>query len=348
MSNIFSSYLVNKKLKKSESLCTLARLIILDPGQGLRFLQEFHSGIITKIKKKNTKPPENLAKKISSQFISGIKSFITTEIPIEEGWKQEPEWYIALEVYKEAVLICPKNPNPRWQIIAILHRDGRNDEAFAQFSTMPNQKIDEFDMVSLTPNIVGMLVSVGRKKEANDMITGVLHKFLSGEKHDSKEMFLGLLLFETYYLTIEKINDFIDLIKNIDQSLITSLAKNIANKARIFINKDNLREALAWINVALDVHSENQEFLNIKKEIEQDLKEGNTWDSIKSEAEFFNYLYRRLAHRFHPDLAKNDNERTKKTKIMSEINRARSDNNLGELKKIAREHASDWIKYFKF
>ena len=148
---------------------------------------------------------------------------------------------------------------------------------------------------------------------------------------------------------MDKINDYIDLIKNIDdKSLMIDLAKNIALKAHSAINNDNLKEALFWINVAIGINPDNKDFLNLKKEIEQDLKEGNTWDSVKSADDFFRYLYRRLAHRFHPDLAKNDSDRDINTKIMSRINNAKSDNDLQELKKIAEEHAPDWVKYFNF
>jgi len=348
MAIFFSNYVANKKLKKSESLCSLATLIILNLNEGLQLLQEGYPEIITKIKKKNSILSEDSAKSISSQFISKIKSFITTEIPIEKNWKQSPEWYLAYEIYQEAALICPENSDPWWRIIEILHHEGRNNEAFAKYSAMPNQKIDEYDMIYTIPIIIGMLISVGRKKEATDLAGDILYKFSTAEKGSSKDAFLSALLWESHYLTIDKINDYIDLIKNIDQSLMIALAKNIVVNAHSAINDDNLKDALAWINIATEIHTDNQEFLNIKKEIEKDLKEGNTWDSIKSADDFSRYLYRRLAHRFHPDLAKNDSERVEKTKIMSKINKAKGDNNLQELKKIAQEHAPDWVKYFKF
>src|SRR3989339_336187 len=348
MSNFFSKYATNKKFKKSEALCSLATLIILNPNEGLRFLHEGYPEIITRIQKKNTKFSEKPTGSISSQFISKMKSFITTEIPIEKNWKQGPEWYLAYGTYQEAILTCPENSDPWWRIIEILHHEGRNDEAFAQYSAMPNQKIDEYDMVYTTPIIIGMLISVDKKVVANDLTMGVLYKFSANEKRNSKDAFLSALLCESHYLTIDKINDYIDLIIHIDQSLMTELAKNIALKAHSAINNGNLKEALTWINVALEIHADNQEFLNIKKEIEQDLKEGNTWDSIKSVDDFFRYLYRRLAHRFHPDLAKNDSDRDINTKIMSRINKAKSDNDLQELKKIAKEYTPDWVRYFIF
>lgn len=348
MANFFSNYIANKNFKKSESLCSLATLIILDLDKGIVFLQEYFPEIIDKIRKKNAKLPEKLTKTISSQFISKIKSFVFPTIPIEKDWTQGPEWYLAYEIYQEAILVCPENSDPWWRIIEILHRERRNEEAFVQYSAMPNQKIDECDMIYTTPAIVGMFISVGGKKEAVDLTQGILHKFSSTENNNSKDAFLSMLLGEAFYINIERINDYIDLIKEIDQSLLIDLARNFSCNARSNINNDNLKEALEWIDTALRIDPANQEFINTKKEIEQDLNEGNTWDSIKSKDDFSRYLYRRLAHRFHPDLTKNDNERIERTMIMSEINKARSENNLQELKKIAQEHASDWVKFFKF
>ena len=57
------------------------------------------------------------------------------------------------------------------------------------------------------------------------------------------------------------------------------MAKN-PTKARVFINKDSLKEALTWINVALEVYPENQNFEYQRNRAR--FKEGNTWDSIKS------------------------------------------------------------------
>jgi len=351
MANFFSNYSKNKRLEKASILYTLAVYIMINPEKGVSALQESYPEIIDKIIKKNTLKSSNLIEGISSRFILKVKSLVTKFIPVEEGWNQGLGFYIAFEIFKEVILIYPENLRSWWKIIGILHRERRNDEAFSYYLKMPNQKIneDDMDVTWEVPIILGMLISVKKNKEAHDVLDDVLYKFFKNKNDSPKKLFfLRSLAWEINFLSKESIKDYIKLIRSIDKLIIPIIIKEIIVKVYVFINEENLNEALSWVNMGLEYDSNNRDCLNIKKEIEKDLKEGNAWDSMKSAEDFFRYLYRRLVHRFHPDLSKNDNERIEKTKIMSEINRAKSSNNLEELKKITQNHAPDWVKYFRF
>lgn len=52
-------------------------------------------------------------------------------------------------------------------------------------------------------------------------------------------------------------------------------------------------------------------------------------------------LWRQLAHKYHPDLAKNEEDRGKREEIMKKINKAYSDGDLEALKAIEQEHIED-------
>jgi len=276
MFNFLNNYNTKQRFKKSESLCNIADIILLgNLNKGIQLLGDTYPEIMNNIINKNT-DEKDLPKNLSSHIFSNIRSlFIGKTISIEKGWKQSPETYIALQIYKEAALICPENPYPSWQVIKILHSEKRNKEAFTYYSKMPNYKINSFDIATTMPAAVCMLNLVDHEKEAIDITMGILSMFSDEKKNDSKKLFFELLLDDINCLRIDDLDKHIKFIENINPLLLEALAKKIAFNA-FLISKDNPKEGLAWIVVALSIDPDNQKFLSTKKEIEQDLKKKKT------------------------------------------------------------------------
>jgi hypothetical protein len=61
----------------------------------------------------------------------------------------------------------------------------------------------------------------------------------------------------------------------------------------------------------------------------------------ENEKEELKKLWRSLAHKYHPDLARNDEDRKKYEEIMKKINKAYADGDLEALKAIEQEHIED-------
>jgi len=84
-----------------------------------------------------------------------------------------------------------------------------------------------------------------------------------------------------------------------------------------------------------DLEDEASEFSEEYREYLEQEKEGPTLDTEAQEE--LKKLYRKLARKFHPDLAKNDKQRTEFHKIMSAINEAYKNGDLETLEKYMRQ-----------
>lgn len=345
MFNFISSYLNDQKFKKSETLCTIASMIMLGMPDGFKFLNDYDPEIMGEIAKRKY---NNGNTTLFSDFKYYIKSTILSEIPIDEGWQHDPELYMALEIFREAVIVCPDNSNPSWRILEILYREGRNSEAILVYDGMVNHKIDEYDMINTTPNIIGMLISEGRSEEAKVIAENVINKVSVKDELISIEAFNSNLLWGISNIKIDKIRDYINLLLTLDSSHGPKIAEQIIYKIKPLTNDENFIEALDWVNIAIEIQPQNKNYLDLRKEIKELSVKLNEWSQIKTKEELMRYLFRRLAFKYHPDLAENEEKRTENNKIMSEINIARGSNNLNELKEIAKKYTPEWTKYYKF
>ncbi|OGO24634.1 MAG: hypothetical protein A2Z28_01230 [Chloroflexi bacterium RBG_16_51_9] len=84
-----------------------------------------------------------------------------------------------------------------------------------------------------------------------------------------------------------------------------------------------------------DLEDEASEFSEEYREYLEQEKEGPPLDTEAQEK--LKQLYRKLARKFHPDLAKNDKQRTEFHKIMSAINEAYKNGDLETLEKYMRQ-----------
>ncbi|MEI7621153.1 MAG: DnaJ domain-containing protein [Candidatus Moraniibacteriota bacterium] len=82
----------------------------------------------------------------------------------------------------------------------------------------------------------------------------------------------------------------------------------------------------------------NEEHKKINEESEIIEKRKNTSENEKKELKT---LWRKLAHKYHPDLARNENDRKKYEEIMKKINRAYSEGDMEALMTIQQEYVEN-------
>ena len=82
----------------------------------------------------------------------------------------------------------------------------------------------------------------------------------------------------------------------------------------------------------------DEEYAKLDEEEEKVEKRKNIPENEKEELK---KLWRSLAHKYHPDLARNDEDRKKNEEIMKKINKAYADGDLEALKAIEQEHIED-------
>ena len=82
----------------------------------------------------------------------------------------------------------------------------------------------------------------------------------------------------------------------------------------------------------------DEEYAKLNEEEEIIEKRKNIPENEKEELK---KLWRRLAHKYHPDLARNEEDRKKFEEIMKKINKAYADGDLEALKAIEQEHIED-------
>lgn len=284
----------------------------------------------------------------------------------------------ALELYQRAILACPKNPLPYWNVIACLHNKKRDVEAFDLFEKV--QKLDyqiilsEFkdnkwltlampDLVVVRPSIIGMFIVLGKIDLARAMFIQELKRCQGDERKFDRNSFASGLGFETFRLSINDSKKLINLVTETalegylsDErwKLIESECINwMGLKIRYLLKENKFYEALEGVNfIAGNVITYSQfisidELLKLQKSIPEEIEETKKWDLKRSDDEFFVFLFKRLAFRFHPDLGVNEDDRTERTKIMPKINQAYSENSLIKLEEIVRKHIPEWSKYLQ-
>lgn len=136
----------------------------------------------------------------------------------------EGDLIAALELHKEAVLNNPNNSESYWEVVNILHDQGKNKEAFDYFSKIVNPKISEMDVRYRVPKIIGMLFSVDQIKMANDILVGALSKLSLEGTETQLDSFISSLKMEAKYLPLKGRED---ILRWIDAALPpTAFARN--------------------------------------------------------------------------------------------------------------------------
>lgn len=358
MVNIFGDYFANKKFKDAKDLYLLAFLIKSDPEKTLQLLNTSRSELIIKIFKKNAVVPIDSADK----FVSKVKSFFGNVVS-----NLSPDG-LAIELCKEAIKICPDYLPP--YLMIVLSLQGENDtEAFEYFQKKPDSMLN--DNIVIGTAIIPMLVSVGKVIPVKNL----LHKVTKEE--DKKRLARNVVM--SLYRSVENERKFISWIKEAvienyisheDSALyFDACIDTLGSVSKSSVRGNKLNDALDFLDIALDLiaiqeklnssnffidntktqqnffGTDKKQLLTLKETILGELKAEAEWSSIKSDTELFKFLHKRLAIRFHPDLAKNDQDREEKAKIMPEINRAYSDKDLPRLKELALKYVPSWEKY---
>lgn len=109
----------------------------------------------------------------------------------------------ALELHREAVLNNPENSESYWEVVSILHDQGKNKEAYDYFSEIVNPKISEMDVHHRVPKIIGMLLSVDQIKMANDILVGALNKLSLEGTETQLDSFISFLKTEAKCLSLK-------------------------------------------------------------------------------------------------------------------------------------------------
>ena len=101
-----------------------------------------------------------------------------------------------------------------------------------------------------------------------------------------------------------------------------------------------IKEAEKIINESLKYRKKTikEEYSKINEE--KKIVEKRKFISEKERSEL-KKLWRQLVHKYHPDLARNEEDRKKREEIMKKINKAYSDGGLGALKTINQEYFED-------
>jgi len=101
-----------------------------------------------------------------------------------------------------------------------------------------------------------------------------------------------------------------------------------------------IEEAEKIIDESLKFHKKTikEEYSRINKEKKFDEKRKVIFEKERNELK---KLWRQLVHKYHPDLARNEEDRKKREEIMKKINKAYSDGGLEALKTINQEYFED-------
>jgi DNA polymerase III epsilon subunit-like protein len=98
----------------------------------------------------------------------------------------------------------PNNSESYWEVVNILHDQGKNKEAFDYFSKIVNPKISEMDVCHRVPKMIGMLLSVDQIKMANDILVGALSKLSLEGTETQLDSFISFLKTEAKCLPLKK------------------------------------------------------------------------------------------------------------------------------------------------
>ncbi len=288
----------------------------------------------------------------------------------------------SFELYNQAILECPENPGPYWPVIARLHEKKKDEEAYDLFQkvmALDNQIILEFrndpklswfnqsgaipSLTILMPAVIGMLTTLGKDDEARNMLIRQLQNLQNGDRKFDRGSFKDMFATEILTLSFSNGKKLLSLLTEIAldgympveewQSYSDACVEMIVLKAKFLLREGELSEALACIDFALGAEVKNFSFISIsqiselQRAIRQEIEESEKWSSIKSDDEFLHYLFKRLAFRFHPDLATDEKDRVEKTKVMQEINRANEEKDLTKLEEIVHKYVPKWSKYMR-
>jgi len=289
----------------------------------------------------------------------------------------------ALDLYQQAILMCPENPGPYWPVIASLHGKGLDAEAFDLFKKVKDldcQIIAEFkdnqwlrmsgaipSIIEQIPAVVGMLVVLDKTEMAKEVLIQQLKNLQRREKNLKSfdiGIFKGMIAWEMCNLTLSENKKFLLLLTDVAlegyivieewQPLIDDCVEKIVIKAILLVREGRLPDALECIDFVLNVEMKNFKFINrsllvtLKNKLEEEIKEEKKWSLERSDDDFLLYLFRRLSFKFHPDFSMGDEkDEVMRTKIMKEINLAKDEKDMGKLEDIVNKYIPEWSKYLR-
>jgi hypothetical protein len=121
----------------------------------------------------------------------------------------------------------------------------------------------------------------------------------------------------------------------------------------VLAREEKFHDALQWTDRLLKYEPEfltDSDRVELKKHrvaLLEEIEEVEKWELPRSDKEFWHFLFKRLAFKFHPDRAIHNREKVEHTKIMQEITRAHAAGDRETLKKIVEMHAKSWSKYVR-
>jgi len=318
----------------------------------------------------------NLFNKRKAKFEKSCELSALASLEILNGSKGSLDK--ALELYQQAILICPENPLPYWNVIDCLHGKKRDAEAFNLFEKV--QKLDyqiilsEFKdnkwltlsgampvLAIVRPSVIGMLIFLNKIDLAKTILIQELERLHMTKIGFDYSIFGSSLGSEMLRLSINDSKRLINLLaetvfggylSNEKWQLIKfNCINNMGLKIRYLLKENKFSEALEGIDFILSSEIKYSQFINrdelikLQKSIPEEIEEAKKWDLNRSNNDFLRFLFKRLAFKFHPDLATDENDKIEKTKIMQEINRDKED--MQKLENIVNKHMPEWSKYIR-
>lgn len=264
-----------------------------------------------------------------------------------------------LELYKSAIEMCPEEPEAYWRIIAELHSKKKDSEAFDYYLRMPNKAMAPIDIPDFLPPTIGMLISVGENETAYDYLIVLINSASEENSFFAKTY----LTWVASRLTLPYAKKLIALIAEgvinghvrlaTGRTWIDTCKEELAVKAKLLSNEGKTSEALELLEYVLT--SEVKQFqrvsidwcLELKEILEEEKRMWGKWAELASDSDRRKFLFRKLARRFHPDLATDTDERTMRSEMMSKINRIYANSKLQELEDLAIELVPEWSKHLR-
>lgn len=216
------------------------------------------------------------------------------------------------------------------------------------------------------PEAVGMLVALGKLDIAKETLSSSMLFFWEDERRGIWSpwgRFMDGLPSAVSALPLDDSKKFIRILIEISmekglpeselQPCYDACIERMALGAFCLARVGKLPEALAIVEFALNAevksfrNTSRNELIALQETIHGEMKGAKKWDQVMSDDEFLNFLFKRLAFKFHPDLEKDEKERVKKTKIMQEINHAKDEKDMEKLEEIVRKYIPEWIKYLR-